>query len=188
MILKLKNVRIAFPEIHAPKAMAGEAPDKAAYSAAFLLPPDHPQLPAIRKAIEEAGAKKFGAKWPSVKVQAEALGKICLKDGNLKPDYQGYPGNFFVNARRKGTDPKPVVCDETNVRIDGTVDKCKAGDYVNANIEIYGYDGKAKGVAAGLRAVQFVKFGDRFGGSAPLVADGEFEDLTVGASSDEEFA
>lgn len=60
MKFKLNNVRSAFNAYFEPKAV--NAGDKPAYSGAFLIPKDHPQLKDLEKAIAATADEKWGAK------------------------------------------------------------------------------------------------------------------------------
>ena len=58
--VKLKNVRLAFPQLWEAKQVNGEG--KPAFSANFLLSADDVQVDAINEAIDKCGAEKWGAK------------------------------------------------------------------------------------------------------------------------------
>lgn len=173
MKLKLKNVRLAFPALHEPSAFAGS--DDKSFQAAFIFPPDHPARKEIEAACISVAKEKWGAKWETVYKALKTADKLAIHDGDTKSDYEGYAGNFFLNARNKA---KPTVRD-----VDGKTDlvaqdgKPYAGCYVVALIEIYAQDNSyGKRINASLRGVQFYKDGDAFSGSAPA-SDEEFDDL-----------
>jgi hypothetical protein len=177
MKLKLKNVRLAFPSLHEPSAFAGS--DDKSFQAAFIFPPDHPAKKLMDDACLEAAKEKWGAKGQAEFDKLVKADKIAIHDGDSKSDYEGYEGNYFVNARSKA---KPTIRDA-----DGKTDlvaqdgKPYAGCYVVALIEIYAQDNSyGKRINASLRGVQFFRDGDAFSGSAPA-SDEEFEDLEADA-------
>lgn len=174
MKLKLKNVRLAFPVLFEAKTVNGEG--EPAFSASFLMPPDHPSVADINAAVEEIGKGKWGAKWPSIKKELAAKDKLPIHDGDLKERYAGFAGNVYVNARSK---VRPGVFDRDTSTLQASDGKPYAGCYVVGSIELYAQDNNyGKRVNATLRGVQFLKDGEAFSGGAPAGAD-EFEDLGV---------
>lgn len=173
MKVQLLNVRLAFPDLFTPKSVQGSDP---AYSASFLLPPDHPSIKTIKDVIEQVGKDKWGAKWPTVKKMLEAKDKTCLHDGDLKSNYVGFEGNMYVSARNK---VRPLVINRDKsplTQADGVV---YAGCYVNGLIDVWAMDNEyGQRVSATLNGVQFVKKGDAFGGGSTATSD-DFDDLGV---------
>jgi hypothetical protein len=98
MKLVLNNVRLAFPAIFEAKSVAGEEP---AFSASFIIPPDHKQIAEINEAIEAVAKEKWGAKAAEMLKQLRAKGNVCLHDGDEKANYDGFEGNFYISARSK---------------------------------------------------------------------------------------
>lgn len=180
MKLKIPNARLAFPALHEPSAFAGS--DDKSFQAAFIIGPNHPSVQAIKDACWAVAQEKWGAKAKAVYDTLVKADKICIHDGDTKADYEGYAGNFFINARNKA---KPTVRD-----VDGKTDlvaqdgKPYAGCYVVGHIEIYAQDNSyGKRINASLRGVQFYKDGDAFSGSAPA-SDEEFDDLESDSGED----
>ena len=96
-VIMLKNVRIAFPHIF---QMASVNPgDKPAFSGSFIMPPDHPDVAIVRKGITEVALAKWGDEATDILRALIAGDKVCLHDGNIKAQYDGYAGNLFVSAR-----------------------------------------------------------------------------------------
>lgn len=179
MKIKLSNVRLAFPVLFDPKTVNGEG--EPAFSASFLIDPADPQVKGINAAIEQVAKDKWGAKADQILKQMRAQDKTCLHDGDLKSNYDGFPGNLYISARSKtrplviGTDRAPLV------QADG---KPYAGCYVNVSIELWPQDNNyGKRVNASLRGVQFLRDGDAFAGGGAASAD-EFDDLGAGAEAD----
>ena len=102
MKLKLENVRLAFPALFEAKTVNGEG--EPAFSASFLMPPDHPAVKQLSDAFEAIGKDKWGAKWPTIKKEIEAKDRLALHDGDTKADYAGFEGNLFVSSRNSPQD------------------------------------------------------------------------------------
>lgn len=174
MIIKLNNVRLAFPELFVAKTFKGEG--KPAFSASFIFPKNHPQIEELENAVIEAADAKWEGKATAILKTLKASDKALIHDGNTKA-YDGYAGNLYVSARN---DAQPLVVDRERSRTLTAADgRPYAGCYVNASLEIYAQDnGYGKRINAKLRAVQFVKDGDAFAAGPPATAE-EFDDLSV---------
>lgn len=175
MIIKLQNVRLAFPSLFEAKTVNGEGAP--AFSAAFILPKNHPQLKEIEAALKEVADAKWGPKATAIYTQMKAQDKLCLHNGDTKADYDGFPGNFYISARNKS---RPLVVDRDKAPLSSADGKPYAGCYVHASIELWAQDNSyGKRINASLRGVQFFKDGDAFAGGAPASED-EFDDLAEG--------
>lgn len=143
---------------------------KPKYSAAFIMNVDEhgALIDKIELAIDRIALDKFRKK--------VTLKHRCLKDGNDKPDLDGYgDGTFYLTASREtrpavvGKDPSVPLSKDDNVLY--------AGCYVNAVVQIWVQDNPyGKAVNAELLAVQFVKDGDSFG-AGPVNAEDEFDNI-----------
>lgn len=174
MKIKLSNVRLAFPALFEAKTVNGEGAP--AFSASFLIAPNHPAIGELRAAFEKLGQDKWGAKWPTVKKTIEAKDAFALHNGDSKAEYEGYEGNFFVSARNK---TRPIVLDRDKTPLVESDGKPYAGCYVNASIELWCQDNNyGKRINASLRGVQFLKDGEAFAGGG-VASDDEFDDLTT---------
>src|SRR3990172_5488582 len=113
MKVRISDVRLTFPQLFEPKQVNGQGDPK--FSAAFLVPRDHPQLPEIQKAIIDAATEKWAAKASETLKALKASDKLAVHDGDNKSDYDGYAGNYFINASNKirplviGPDREPLV-------------------------------------------------------------------------------
>lgn len=174
----LRNVRLSYEHIFTPTSF--DDSQDAKYSATFIIPKDHPDLPAIKKAMVEAGQETFPAEfksgqWPN--------GIACgLKDADKDVNGMGelladknpaYKGCYILEANSTS---RPVVLGrrkEALTEADGII---YSGCYVNASLAAAGYTfGKVKkGVKCYLNGVQFVKDGERFGSDATA----DFDELT----------
>jgi hypothetical protein len=178
MKIQLKNVRLAFAQLFEPKQVNGEG--KPAYSCSLLLAPDHPQLTEIRKIIDQVGQEHWKDKWPTAKKAIETKDRICLKDGDNKADYEGFPGNFFISARNT---TRPGVYDVDRTPLTERDGKPYGGCYVYANVDIWAQDNEwGKGINCTLLGIQFYRDGDAFVGGVSSTAD-DFEDLAAGADA-----
>jgi len=180
MKIKLENVRLAFPALFEAKTVNGEG--EPAFSASFLMPPNHPSVAALRAAFETMGKEKWGDKWPAVKKEIEAKDRYALHDGDTKSSYAGFEGNLFISARNA---VRPLVIDVDKSPLTAKDGKPYAGCYVNASVDLWCQDNKyGKRINASLRGVQFVKHGDAFSGGGAASED-EFDELTTGATADD---
>lgn len=142
-----------------------------------ILPKNHPQIPAIEKLMLKAAIEKFGPqKGPSVLKAAKLIGKVPLRDGDTKAEYDGFEGNMFISARSKD---RPTVFNgmrQTVVRGDpgAPYDGC----YVNMKISVYAYEKGNNGIGAGLKGVQYAGKGDAFSGGSPADPE-DFDDIGV---------
>jgi len=171
MKLKLKNVRLAFPDLFKAKAFNGEGDPK--YGATFLIPKDHPQIKEIQAAIKQVAEDKWKDKAAAELKVLQAKDKLCLHDGDLKDKFDGFAGHYYLSAR---ADRRPTVVDSNREPLSADDGKPYSGCYVNAIVDVWPMDNQfGKRINATLSGVQFHKDGEAFGGSAPADAS-EFDD------------
>lgn len=168
-IIRLDNVRLSFPHLFQPHAM--EEGQEKKYGASFILDNDkHAKLlEHIEATIERLALDAFKKKIHF---------KTCLRDGDEKPNMDGYgDGVSFITASRK---TRPAVVDtDPSVPITEEDGRIYAGCYVNATIRLWVQDNKwGKRVNAELRAVQFRADGESFG-AGPVNAEEEFGDANA---------
>lgn len=182
----LRNVRLSYEHIFTPSSFDGS--QEAKYSATFIIPKDHPDLPAIKKAYFEAGQETFpsdftGGSWPR--------GYTCsLKDADKDVDGNGvllaeknaaYKGAYILEAN---STRRPVTLNRNKAQVTEDDGIIYSGCYVNASLAAAGYTyGKVKkGVKCYLNGVQFVKDGERFGSDASSdfdALDGDEDDFLL---------
>lgn len=168
--VRLENVRFTFPAVHEAKQVNGQGDPK--FSISGLLGKDHPQLAAVKAAISAAAAEKWGAKAGEVLKQLQAADKLCLHDGDAKSDYDGYAGNYFINASNK---IRPLVIGPDRAPLVAADGKPYSGCYGNMIVEFWAQDNQfGKRVNASLLGVQFTKDGERLAGGGVAAAD-DFE-------------
>lgn len=174
MKVTLGNVRLAFPALFEAQTVGGEG--EPAFSASFLMKPDHPAVAQLRDAFEAIGKDKWGAKWNAVKKEIEAKDRYALHDGDTKESYAGFAGNLFVSTRNK---VRPLVVDRDKTPLVASDGRPYGGCYVNASIELWAQDNQyGKRINASLRGVQFYKDGEAFAGGGAASED-EFDDLSA---------
>jgi hypothetical protein len=182
---KLRNVRLSYEHIFTPTAFDDNSPAK--YSATFIIPKDHADLPALKRTLFEAGQEEFPAdfkpgSWPK--------GYTCgLKDADVETDNNGdvlaeknpaYKGCYIIEANSVN---RPVAVDRKKAAVTEADGVIYSGCYVNASLGIAGYTyGKVKkGVKAYLNGVQFVEDGERFGSDAL----DDFDELDANGAGDD---
>lgn len=173
MKVRLNNVRLAFPSLFEAKTVNGEG--KPAFSAAFLLEKNHPDVKALEAAIESVAKDKWGAKAADILKSLRAAGKTALKDGDTKAEYAGFSGNYFVSARNA---VRPTVINSDKTPLTESDGKPYGGCYVNVIVELWAQDNSfGKRINASLGGVQFVRDGEAFSGGGATSAD-EFDVVT----------
>lgn len=182
-IVKLKNVRLSFPDLFRAKPFKqGDVPK---YKATFLFEKGSENDKIVKAAIIEAAkASKWGNKYKEVLEDIKGNpNKFCYQDGDKKK-YDGYKGMMAVTASSK---VRPLIIDRDKTPLTEDDNKIHGGYYVNANIEFFGYSNSGNGLAASLSGVQFYKIGELFSGSSisdpddfEEVEDSEDDDDTAG--------
>lgn len=166
----LQNVRLSYPSLFRARKANEEDTGEPKFSASFLLDKtvNAKDIAAIQKVVNALLAEKFkGKKLPP--------DKICLRDGSLKPDVEGYHDDMmYVSASNAR---KPQVVDSNRAGrspISADDSRIFAGIYVNAVIRLWAMDNKfGKRINASLEAVQYVRPGDALG-AAPVNTDDAF--------------
>lgn len=187
----LKNVRLAFASglFEASVIPGAPADAKPKYNCGLILPPDHPQLADLRAKQEAVAAEKWKDK---AKAQLAALAtqdKLALHNGDAKPNYTGYPGNFFLSPSSFEHLPPTLLGGPDGRTVLSPADARKlfySGCYVNAQVDLWAQDNNyGKRINAQLRGVQFAGDGEAFGAGSTASAD-EFEPVE-GSNSDDAF-
>lgn len=112
---------------------------------------------SIRKAVYNAAVDKFGPKekWPKNL-------RFPFRDGNEKPDLQGYEGTIFCSASSK---QRPQVVDKDLSALTKEDGLLYAGAYARAEVVAFAYDTMGnKGVSLGLNNIQKLRDGEAFSG------------------------
>lgn len=179
-VIMLTNVRAAFPNYWVATKMKEK--DKAAFSGSFIMPPDHPDVVKIRIAISEVAAAKWGDAATDILKALIAGDKVCLHNGDLKAQYDGFAGNFYISTRSYS---RPLVIGQDKAMLAEEDGKPYSGCYVNAQVSLWAQSNSwGKRVNAQLGGVQFLRDGESFGGGVVAQPD-EFETVE-GADADGE--
>lgn len=174
MRVKINNVRIAFPKLFKAERVGDDGDPQ--HSASFIIPKNHPAVKDIEKAIREVAKDKWADKADIMMKKITAENKLCLKDGDLKAEYDGYAGNLYISANNK---VRPFVVDRDKTQLNPDDGVIYAGCFVNAVLDIWPMDNKyGKRINATLLGVQFNKDGDAFAGGAPAT-EADFDDLSL---------
>lgn len=179
MKVTLKNVRAAFTEGLFRK---GEYEGKeTSYGVTLLLPPKHPGVLDLKKAIKAVRDKKWGDK------QVRLVRDNPLRPCEEKDHLAGFlPGWSFCKANNA---TKPSVFDNAGRPVaedDGVI---YSGCWVDAIVEVYPQDHKSFGKAINLSllGVRFRRDDDAFAGGAPAKAeDFEWDDEGLAPAGDDE--
>jgi hypothetical protein len=170
--IMIRNARLAFPQLFEPQTFNGEG--KPAYAASFLLTAKDPQVDAVNELIDQVATEKWGVKAKTILAHLRGKDAVCLHNGDLKAQYEGFEGNYFIGARSPN---KPLVIGRQREVLTAESGLPYGGCFVNGSVEIYAQDNNfGKRINASLKGVQFVKDGDAFAGGAPASPD-EFDDL-----------
>jgi hypothetical protein len=124
---------------------------------------------AARQVIAEKwGEKKADAILAQIKGNSN---KFCIKDGDAT-DYESAEGRWLVSL---SNEDQPTML--TRTRAPATKEQIYSGAVVNVSADIYAYEFEgAKGVAGGIRGVQFVEHGTRLSGGG-VAGEDDFDDL-----------
>jgi Enterobacter phage Enc34, ssDNA-binding protein len=175
----LNDVRLSFANaLFEAQKVQGQGDAK--FSASFILPPNHPAVAAVKAMMKKVAEEKWGAKAGEMFMAMKAGDKLCLHDGDSKPQYEGYKGNLFINASNK---VKPLVIDGAKSPLTATDGKPYSGCFVNASVELWAQDNQfGKRINASLKGVQFLRDGQRLSGGGVASAD-DFEAIPEAAGA-----
>ena len=170
--IKLKKVRVSYPNVFVPKAMEeGKEPK---YSLAMLIEKTDA---ATIKLLRDTAAAAWKLGFPSLKMPT-AFKNPMLRDGDVeKPDAEGYAGAYFVNAK---SNRKPECIDQTGAPL--TPDEFYPGCFAMASITVKSYDHPTggKGVTAYLNNVMKIDEGEQLGDAGASAADDFADEIQQG--------
>lgn len=187
VIVKLKNVRLSFPDLWEAVQFKGQG--KFYFAAKFIQPEDQSvgvkddtgnwASTTMAKVIEQVAFDKWGDKSSAVLKamrKAEDVAWLPVKDGESEE------GLYVLSTKRYRDDSNggaPLVVDTSGAPLSAASGKPYAGCYVNASVEIWPQDNQfGKSIRAKLRTVQFARDGEAFSTAVPI-SDDEFEPLTA---------
>lgn len=173
MKVKISRAVLSFPALFKPRAYEGQEPS---YSAVFIIPKEHEAVGMVKTAMLAAARERWADKADAILKSLIAGGKVPLKDGDTKAEYEGFAGKLFLSARSKRA---PRVVDQARMPMvdDG---RLYAGCIVNGVVDIWAMDNNyGKRICATLLGVQLVAEGEPLGGGT-VASDDDFEVLTPG--------
>ena len=173
MQIKLTNVRLSFAQIW--KATAFNEGQTPKFSANFLLDKNvhKKQIDSIKKTIKQMQTAAFGGTTP-------ARMEYCFNDGESKA-YDGYDNCYYIAA---GSTNRPKIIDRDRGVLVQQDDRPYSGCYVNAALSLWVQNNQwGKAIRCELKAIQFVKDGDRFG-AKPVNTDEVFDDISEESAVD----
>lgn len=139
-----------------------------------LLPKKLPAKAELEKICVALCNDKWTKKGPAILKAITMTGKIFFRDGDTKPDYDGYPGTHFISARSK---VRPIYLDQQKQPISEEQGILFSGVYVNVTLEAYAYTKGNNGLGARIRGVQLLRTGEAFGGGGPPADEDEFDEI-----------
>lgn len=153
------EARLSFPALLEPSAYKGQDPK---YSARLLFlknidlsKPANGQKISLKHAVLNAGNEKWGSrdKWPKNI-------RLPFRDGNDKPDIEGYADTIFITANSK---KRPGVVGPSLQPILNAED-IYAGCYVRAEVIAFAYTKPTPGISFSLQNIQKIRDGESFSG------------------------
>ena len=186
----VKDVRIGFVKVFKAEGYKG-ATENAKFSLELYLDPDNAQdrknLKALKKAMNDCGAAKFGEKWKdgAMKVKGYALKSADEDVGGqekfvslYEPESGEVPeyleGLYILRASEK---TRPTVVDRDKTPLTAEDGRPYGGCYATVVITFWGQDNTyGKRINANLVGVQFKKDGEPFGEAGEKADDDDFDD------------
>lgn len=182
----IQNVRLAFGHGVFEKQSFVDKDGKQStpkYSAKFIIPPTHPQIPAIKTAITQVAKEKWGAKADATLKRIEANLATPLQDGATQRA-EGFEDNLFISA---SNEKRPTVFNRDRTPLTKEDGVIYSGCYVNVKVNLWAQDNSwGQRINAELLGVQFVKDGDSFAAGAPPADAEAFPDLDAGGGADDD--
>lgn len=174
--------RLSFEHIFKPSAGPNGGAEK--FSAALILEgKNNPQLPKIRKAINDVAEAQWGSRAKAELAKLQSQDRIFLRDGDNSGRAE-YAGHWYFNASNK---TRPLVVDVDKTPLTEADGKPYSGCYVNMLIEVWAMQNEfGKRICASLKGVQFVRDGDAFTNKRPATVD-DFEDVSNTGYAEEGF-
>ena len=164
-------LRLAFPAIYEPRAMANDANSKPAYGGKLIVNPDGKNDKLISDALLKVAEEKWPGKGKQVLDKLTADGKVCYvqgpyldKDGEPR---DGFEGNYYLSCRSEKLKPT------TKNRFNQTVGESDPGapypgSHIHAAVDIWAQDNSfGRRINCTLQGAMFASDGPAFGGGRP---------------------
>lgn len=185
----VKEVRLSFPHLDKPWAGPNGTNQRPTYGAIGLMP----KSPKYRRSylLLEAEIQQF-----ALSKQNPDLPTMhrFMRDGDERKDRKGFPGHWSIHAnetnppalRGRGTDP--VTGRARIIKPENAVEVFYPGCWVNLFIKPWWQSNtNGKKINANLRAIQFVRDGERIVGDGRITDDVVDDTLEVLAEDDSGF-
>lgn len=175
-------VRLAFPAIYEPRAMAGDATSKPAYGGKLIVKPGGANAKLLNDTLLKAAEEKWPGKGKQVLDKLKADGKVCYIEGPyLDKDGEprdGFEGMHYLSVRSEKL--KPTAKNRFNQNVsEGDPGAPYAGCYVHAAVDVWPQDNNfGRRINATLQGVMFAADGPAFGGGRPAT-DSTFAGLAA---------
>jgi hypothetical protein len=176
--VQLDDVRISYAHnIFVAKAPTTDPTATPKYNGTFLLEPGSLAEKKINNAIVKVAKEKWPDDWEKNLKALKAQDKLCIHDGDTRPDSEGYEGMKFVSANSK---IRPTTIDQKRNPVtmeDGVI---FSGCYVNARLDIWAMDHPSYGkrICAEIKGVQKLRDGEALGAVVTPAKPDDFDDVS----------
>lgn len=180
--VQLTNVRLAFAQgIFEAISINGSKPAfqcKAIFEAGGS---NEQKLLAAEAAVAD---EKWGAKADKTVGIIRKKGDGTVHDGDLKPNWDGFEGNVYINASAQS---RPGIFDRDRTPLAASDGRPYGGCYVNMLVDVWAQDNQfGQKLNTTLLGIQFVRDGDAFAAGAPPADASAFDDLGVDPDADDD--
>ncbi len=182
MIVMLKDVRLAFPDLFEPKQFQSKG--DFSYGCQLLIKPGTENFNLVEEAIKSVALAKWGKKAEGYLEEIRPDKKACCWiDGKRRSEYDGYAGHWSLTAKRKDNKGAPLIINRSKQIISRDKGEIYGGCFVNAKVDIYASENSGLGIRCELHTVQYFRKGEAFG-SGGTPTDDEFDDLSDNGEDD----
>lgn len=185
MRLKLKNIRIAFPELFQAKINDTYPDQPPKFNLRALIDKDDPQIEVIKAAITEVAKAEFKDKAALTLKQLAAQDRLPLHDGDLKASLDGHEGMDYINLSSR---TRPTVLNKNKTLATEANSPFYSGCRCDLIFEVSAYYNRQKQpcVSVELAGVMFV------GDDTPLEGGGittaKVDEFDTYEDSDDDFS
>lgn len=179
----LKSVRLAFPAIYEPRAMANDAKSRPAYGAKLIIEPGSENANILKDLMNKVAEEKWPGKGAAVLAKLIADKKVAYVEGPYL-DKEGEPrdgfeGKFYLSCRNEKL--KPTIKNRFNADVrEGEQGAPYPGSFNHCAIDLWAQDDPTWGrrINCSLQGLMFAADGDSFGGGRPA-GEGTFAGLAA---------